>query len=277
MSWVSDSAPLIAGAWLSSAYVGHGITGAAMRATTGTGTHGPGYLYNDWDSAADDAKEFRGLLLTAPAAGTFTAWEDGSFTLSGAPDGVYTFDYRLFVDGADLGVATVTITIGAAGASISHSATLAPVTGSMSAQVGLQVTATQVLDAVTGAMAVQLQLGLSMAATLGAVQSSMVMGSGGATELAMSAQLAPVTSSMALGVAAPLGLSSAATLDPVLSTTELYSTFGGGTGNCPTAAEIAAAVRAELAPELAMIAALLARPSPPTAAEIAQAVWNHTQ
>lgn len=217
MSWVSDSTPLVAGAWLSSAYVGHGITGADMRATTGTGTHGPGYLYNDWDSSADDAKEFRGLLLSVPAAGTFAAWEDGSFTLSGAPDGVYTFDYRLFVDGADLGVATVTITIGAAGASVSHSATLAAVSSSMAAQVQLQVSASQLLDAVTGTMAVQIELGVSMAAQLGAVQSTMLLGSAGAVDLAMSAQLAPITSSMALNVAMALELSSSATLGPVLS------------------------------------------------------------
>lgn len=196
MSWVSDSTPLIAGSWLSSAYVGHGITGAEMRATTSTGDHGPGYLYNDWDDSGDDAKEFRGLLLSAPSAGTFTAWEDGSFTLVGAPDGVYTFDYRLFVDGVDLGVATVTITIGDVGNVITHSVTLAAVTSTMAAQVELQVAASSVLDAVTGTMAAQLELSVSMAATLDAVQSTMAMGAGAQLELASSATLGEVVGSM---------------------------------------------------------------------------------
>jgi uncharacterized phiE125 gp8 family phage protein len=90
---------------------GLGVLGAVIRATTGTGTHGPGYLYNDWQ-AGDDGKEFRGLIVAPPAAGTFLANEDGSFSLAGAPDGVYTFAYRLYVDGADLGTSTSTITIG---------------------------------------------------------------------------------------------------------------------------------------------------------------------
>lgn len=111
MSCRVDTSPLIAGACVVSLYPGLGIDGATMRATTGTGAHGPGLLYNDWD-AGDDAKEFRALIETPPAAGTFTPYEDGSFTLAGAADGSYSVVYRLFVDGADLGTATSTITVG---------------------------------------------------------------------------------------------------------------------------------------------------------------------
>lgn len=119
MSVRVDTASLIAGACV----VGNrglGVLGAVIRATTATGSHGPGYLYNDL-TGADDAKEIRGLILTVPSAGTFTPNEDGSFTLTGAPDGSYSFTYRLFADGADLGTATGSITIGAAGVSVTAS------------------------------------------------------------------------------------------------------------------------------------------------------------
>lgn len=113
MSWRSSSAQLVAGKWVSSKHAGHGITGAALRAATGAGGAGAGVLYNDWD-AGDDAKEFRALLVTAPAAGVLTMNEDGSFSLTGAADGTYSLTYRLFVDGVDLGVAAAAITVGAA-------------------------------------------------------------------------------------------------------------------------------------------------------------------
>lgn len=111
MTWLSDSSQLVSGKWVSSAYAGHGIAGAAMRATTGVGGSGPGVLYNDWDSG-DDAKEFRWLIEQIPGGGQFKPSEDGSFSLTGAPDGAYSAVYRLFVDGADLGTATVSLSIG---------------------------------------------------------------------------------------------------------------------------------------------------------------------
>lgn len=92
---------------------GLGVLGSVIRSTTGPGSgpHGVGYLYNDWQTG-DDAKEFRGLIISAPSAGTFLAYEDGSFSLAGAPDNTYTFTYRLYVDGVDLGTATGTIIVG---------------------------------------------------------------------------------------------------------------------------------------------------------------------
>lgn len=110
MSVRVDTSSLIAGACV----VGHrglGLLGSVIRATTATGTHGPGYLYNDL-TGADDLKEIRGLIVTPPSAGVFTAFEDGSFTLVGAPDGSYSFTYRLFADGTDLGTASADIAIG---------------------------------------------------------------------------------------------------------------------------------------------------------------------
>jgi hypothetical protein len=87
---------------------GLGVLGSAVPST---GDNGAGYLYNDLSLPADANKEVRGLIVTPPSAGTFFAYEDSSFEFT-APDGAYTFTYRLYVDGADLGTATVNLNIG---------------------------------------------------------------------------------------------------------------------------------------------------------------------
>lgn len=120
---------------------GLGVLGSDIRATTATGTHGPGYLYDDWRTG-DDGKEFRGLVTVPPSAGTFTANEDGSFNLVGAPDGAYSFTYRLYLDGADLGVITEYITIGTVVAPVPSNTGLPAITGTP--------TTGQVLTASTG-------------------------------------------------------------------------------------------------------------------------------
>lgn len=91
---------------------GLGVLGSEVPST---GDQGPGYLYNDLSLPADAGKQVRGLILTTPSAGTFFAYEDSSFYLEDAPDGTYTFTYRLYVDGADMGTATATLRIGVAG------------------------------------------------------------------------------------------------------------------------------------------------------------------
>ena len=91
---------------------GLGVLGAVIRANTATGDAGPGYLYNDWQSSADDSVEMQGLIVTPPSVGTFFAFEDGSFTLIGAPDGASTFVYRLIADGVDKSTAIATVQIG---------------------------------------------------------------------------------------------------------------------------------------------------------------------
>lgn len=91
---------------------GLGVLGSVIRATTATGAHGAGYLYNDW-RAGDDAKEFRGLIVTPPASGTLFPYEDGSFDFTVPADGSYSCTYRLYVDGVDLGTAVASFTVGA--------------------------------------------------------------------------------------------------------------------------------------------------------------------
>ena len=102
MSIRVDAASLIAGK-IVVGDAGLGVKGSVIRATTQFGAHGPGALYNDWDNAGDDDSEFCARLLTAPASGSFFMNEDGSFTLTGAADGSYTFSYQLIVDGVDVG------------------------------------------------------------------------------------------------------------------------------------------------------------------------------
>ena len=114
MSLRVDPSPLISGA-LTIGNTGLGVLGAVIRATTGGGDAGPGYLYNDWQSPADDGVEFIGRIITPPSSGTFFAYEDGTFTQVGAPDGAYSFTYQLLADGILLGTATVSIAIGASG------------------------------------------------------------------------------------------------------------------------------------------------------------------
>lgn len=98
--------------WLGN--TGFGVLGSVILATTATGDGGrAGYLYNDVDSG-DEAKEFCGPIVTPPSAGTFTPHDDGSFDFSGAPDGSYSFAYQLEVDGDAVGSpVAVSITIGA--------------------------------------------------------------------------------------------------------------------------------------------------------------------
>lgn len=111
MSVRVDTTSLIAGACVVGIR-GHGLLGTVIRGATSTGVHGPGYLYNDL-AEADDDKEIRGLIVTPPASGTLVAYEDGSFDFTAPADGSYSFTYRLFVDGADAGLAFVGIGVGA--------------------------------------------------------------------------------------------------------------------------------------------------------------------
>lgn len=108
MSLRIDTTELISGAYVIGE-MGLGVLGSAVPST---GEHGASYLYNDLSLPADNGKEIRGLIVTPPSAGTFFAYEDGSFSLIGAPDGSYTFTYRLFVDGVDLGETTSSVTVG---------------------------------------------------------------------------------------------------------------------------------------------------------------------
>lgn len=85
----------------------------------GGGAYGAGYAYNDLDLPTDNGKEICGRITSQPSAGTLYANEDTSFTFSGASDGVYTFNYQLYVDGVSTGSpTTVTLYVGAISCSV---------------------------------------------------------------------------------------------------------------------------------------------------------------
>ena len=73
MSWLSDNTAIVSGAWVSSAYAGHGILGAYVPVT---GTIGGSVFARS--TTVDPAKEYRLELLTTPVNATIN--EDGSGT-----------------------------------------------------------------------------------------------------------------------------------------------------------------------------------------------------
>ena len=111
MSLRVSPTPLIAGAVVVG-NTGLGVLGSDVPIS---GDAGASYLYNDLSLPADNNVEVRGLIVTPPSAGAFFAFEDGSFNSTGAPDGSYSFVYRLFADGVDLGTTTASLTLGASG------------------------------------------------------------------------------------------------------------------------------------------------------------------
>lgn len=85
-----------------------------------TGDDGPPYAYNDLAFPGDNGKEICGRITTWPSAGALYAYEDTSFTFTGAPDGSYTFQYQLYVDYVAVGSpTTVALTVGATSATAS--------------------------------------------------------------------------------------------------------------------------------------------------------------
>ena len=115
-AWLCDSSELISGAWLTSAYAGHGVLGADIPSA---GEDGPSALYGAVSLPADAAVEIRGLLTRWPVNGTLLIGEDGAFTYSGTSD---YFEFRLHADGAassaDIGfgpgISRIILSVGAA-------------------------------------------------------------------------------------------------------------------------------------------------------------------
>lgn len=93
---------------------GGGGFGVLAQNIAAVGADGPGYAYNDLSFPADNGKEISGRITSFPSAGTLAAFEDTSFTFTGAPNGSYSFQYQLYVDGAATGAPTpVTLNVGA--------------------------------------------------------------------------------------------------------------------------------------------------------------------
>ena len=255
---------------------GLGVLGSTILSDTAIGGNGSGYLYNDVDGG-DEAKEFRGLIVTPPSAGTFFAYEDGSFSLV-APDGSYTFVYRLYVDGADLGTATASVTIGASStaslavttdaavfsgsASVSPVATLTATTDTAAFAGSASVSPIALLDTSTDSAIFSGSAGVGTFAYLDiATDSSVFSGSAFCSPIATlsSTTDAAIFSGSASG---SVGTAVWPTPDQVLSGTTYGPTGADYTGTAtaggyPTAADIAAAIRVDLSSELARIDAAI--------------------
>lgn len=88
-------------------YAGFGILGADIPAT---GDNGGSPVLND---GVLPGSEYHWRVVTPPSSGTLTIYPDLSFELVGAADGDWTWQYRLYEDGTDEGVATVSVHVGA--------------------------------------------------------------------------------------------------------------------------------------------------------------------
>lgn len=101
-----DDTPLIADT-LVFGNTGYGVLAQDIPST---GTNGASFLYNDITLPADNNKSIRAVVSNRPVVGNLFIYEDGSFTATGFPDGIHTFNYQLQVDGVDVGsLATVTM------------------------------------------------------------------------------------------------------------------------------------------------------------------------
>lgn len=103
MTWVAKDGGLGVSGWLSSAYAGGGILGANVSAT---GTGGASPVYNDLSLPADAGKEYYWRIVTPPATGTLTTYEDTSFAW--IPAGVDdSFTYQLYENYVAVGSPTL--------------------------------------------------------------------------------------------------------------------------------------------------------------------------
>ena len=124
-------------------------TGVLGSLIPSTGDHGAGYCYNDLSLPADANKEICGRVTAWPSAGTLFAYEDTSFSFTGAPDGTYTFQYQLYVDGVATGSpATVTLLQGNVAAALAATPTaVATATASLTTSIRLAAAATSTATA----------------------------------------------------------------------------------------------------------------------------------
>lgn len=109
--------------WISGALLigeaGLGVLGSVISANSeaaiAAGSRA-GYLYSGLTLPNDANKEVCGRITSWPTAGILTAYEDGSFSFTGAADDSYSFTYQLYEDGVAKGVpATVALLVGIAG------------------------------------------------------------------------------------------------------------------------------------------------------------------
>lgn len=146
------STPFYANGTVVASWGGWGVLGSAVPAT---GTDGPALAYPTLAPLLPGAagSEVRIELLTFPASGTFTWYDDTSASLVGASNGAWTSSFRVFVAEADQGVATAYFYIGGAVATLLGA--LDSITGGISAGLDpASATLNGTLGSITGAVLV---------------------------------------------------------------------------------------------------------------------------
>lgn len=179
MSWRCDDTSLIAGAWVCSAYAGHGILAEDIPST---GEHGASVLYDQVTLPGDNGKEVRAEILTTPSG--LTTWyqdEDGTVTASG-PDGAYSYTIQVYVDGVALGsTKTVTLTFGAA----TVAAAIAGALGVLVASAQSQVIASAAITGQAGTLSASAGAGAVASAAMTGVDGTLSASSAGVPTVAI--------------------------------------------------------------------------------------------
>jgi hypothetical protein len=144
-----------------------GVIGSLIPST---GDSGPGYTYNDLSIPDDNLKEICGYITTWPSDGVLYANEDTSFTFTNAPDGVYTFQYQLYVDGVATGSpATVTLQVGDGTTTVNASVGNVLANGGVATINQIRNIGCAVGDAVSTGIAANILLNTNVTTTLGDV------------------------------------------------------------------------------------------------------------
>ena len=188
MSWASNPDSALSGGWLTSDYPGLGILGSAIPTT---GDNGGSPVLNDGISAG---KEYRWALVTSPASGAITLYEDLTFEFSGASDGIHSATYRLWEDGVDQGTATITLQVGPSYTTIA--VTLANIVGAVSSVPVPRTAVSATLANVFGSVSSQVIPKTSINATLANLVGSVASYPSGTTISTINAVLGDVVGSL---------------------------------------------------------------------------------
>ena len=164
MSLRVDTSSLIANAIV----CGNRGLGVLAESIPAEGDNGASFLYNDVTLPADNGKEICGRITTWPSAGTLYAHEDGSFEFSGAPDGIYSFQYQLYVDGIASGTGAVSLQVGASTVTISATAANAVFSGTAGSGAAVSIDAIADASVFSGSAGVYAGSSASISATTGA-------------------------------------------------------------------------------------------------------------
>lgn len=182
MSLRIDTTEWIAGSLL----IGNTGGGELAENIPATGANGPGYAYNDLAFPADTGKEICGRITTWPTLGTLVAFEDTSFTYSGATD---SFAYQLYADMVAVGSpVTVSLAVGTTAANASSTQQIAAVTQAATATTLAQAAAAQTLAPIT-------QVATATAPQAGVANASAVQQMAAVTQAATATATATATAS----------------------------------------------------------------------------------